>query len=124
MEPYEIIEKLKIVACILDLSTELEHVHNVFHISQFRKYVPDPKHIIITELVEVVENLMYEKRPVQILDYRVKQLRNKSILLVKVLWTNHNTSEATWETKEDMRSKYPYLFEVQTMFLSKYQFRG
>ena len=55
----------------LDLPTELKHVHNVFHISQLRKYVPDPQHIIIAEPVEVTENLMYEERPVQILDYRV-----------------------------------------------------
>ena len=96
----------------------------MFYISQLSKNVPDPNHVIITEPIEVVENLMYEERPVQILDCRVKQLRNKSIPLVKVLWTNHNSTEATWETKEDMRSKYPYLFEVQTMFLSKYQFRG
>ena len=34
IEPYEIIKKLNPVTYRLDLLTELEHVHNVFHISQ------------------------------------------------------------------------------------------
>jgi len=59
--PYEIIEKLNPVAYRLELPTELEHVHNVFHISQLRKYIPDPSHAIITEPVEIAENLMYEE---------------------------------------------------------------
>ena len=122
--PYEIIEKLNLVAYRLNLPIELEHVRNVFHVSQLQKYVPDSNHIIITEPVEIAKNLMYEEHPVQILDYRVKQLRNKSIPLVKVLWTKHNSSEVTWETEEDMRSKYPYLFEVRIMFLSNCKFRG
>jgi len=74
IEPYEIIEKLNPVAYRLDLPTKLEHVYNVFYISQLQKYVPDPNHIIIIEPVEIAENLMYEEHSVQILDYRVKQL--------------------------------------------------
>jgi len=61
---YKIIEKLSPVAYRLELPTELEHVHNVVHISQLRIYVPDPYHIIITERVELAEHLMYEERPI------------------------------------------------------------
>ena len=122
--PYEIIEKLNSVAYRLNLPTELEHVHNVSHIFQLRKYVPNPNRIIVTEPVEAAENLMYEEHPVQILDYIVKQLRNKSIPLVKALWANHDSSEATWKTEEDMRSKYLHLFAVRMMFLSNRKFRG
>jgi len=46
IRPYEIIEKLNPVAYHLDLLVEFEHVHNVFHISQLRKYIPDPDHSI------------------------------------------------------------------------------
>ena len=51
ISPYEIIDRLNPVAYWLDLPTELEHVHNVFHISQLRKHVPDLNHIIIAETV-------------------------------------------------------------------------
>ncbi|GFS30298.1 hypothetical protein Acr_00g0011230 [Actinidia rufa] len=53
------------------------------------------------------------RRPVRIMDSRVKQLRNKSIPLVKVWWENQTTAgEATWEKESDMRQKYPHLFEL------------
>ena len=58
--PYEIIKNLNPVAYKLDLSTELEHVHNGIHISQLRKYVPHPNYVIKVEPIEVAENLVYE----------------------------------------------------------------
>ena len=117
IRPYEIIEKLNPMAYWLNLSIKLEHVHSVFHISQLQKYVPDPNHIIRLKPIEVAENLAYEEHPIQILHCWVKQLRNKSIPLVKVLWANHDSLEATWETEEDKRNKYPYLFEVSSIVL-------
>jgi len=110
--PYEIIEKLNLVPYRLDLPIELEHVHNVFHIFQLKKYISYPSHTIVSEPIEITENLVYEERLVQILDRRIKELRNKQIPLVKVLWTNHTSQEVTWETEEEMKVKYPHLFEV------------
>ena len=112
IRPYEIIEKLNLVAYRLDLPVELEHVHNVFHISQLRKYISNPNHTIVSKPIEITEDLVYKERPVQILDCRTKQLRNKQIPLVKVLWTNHTSQEATWETEEEMKVKYPHLFQL------------
>jgi len=42
----------------------------------------------------------------------IKQLRNKQIPLMKVLWSNHTSQEATWETKEEMKAKSQQLFKV------------
>ena len=44
----------------------------------------------------------------QILGREEKELRNKTISLVKVLWRNHLVEEPTWEYQ--MRSQYPHLF--------------
>ena len=38
----------------------------------------------------------------KILAHEVKELKNKKILLVKVLWKNNKTEEATWEIEETM----------------------
>ena len=46
----------------------------------------------------------------QLLDRKVKKLRNKQILLVKILWRNHGVEEPTWEVEEEMQKKYPELF--------------
>jgi len=63
----------------------------VFHISQLRKYIPDPNHTIASEPIEITADLVYEEQPIQILDRRIKQLRNKQIPLVNVLWSNHTS---------------------------------
>ncbi|XP_074266238.1 uncharacterized protein LOC141588708 [Silene latifolia] len=41
---------------------------------------------------------------------KVRKTRNGETALVKVLWTNHNVEEATWETEASMRESYPHLF--------------
>ncbi len=85
-------------------------VHNVFHVSMLKKYVPDESHVLEQEPVEIHEDLSLEEKPVRILDYKIKTLRNKEIPLVKVLWRNQTFEEATWEREQDMRASYPELF--------------
>ncbi|KAK5832463.1 hypothetical protein PVK06_016265 [Gossypium arboreum] len=108
--PYEIVERIGPVAYRLSLPSELQRIHDVFHVSMLRKYRSDPSHIISTEDIEVRPDLSYEEEPVQILAREVKELRNKKVPLVKVLWRNHNVEEATWEPEETMRVQYPHLF--------------
>ena len=98
----------------LDLPPELSRIHNVFHICMLRKYVPHHSHVIRPEPVEIQSDLTYAAEPVQILSREVKQLRSKRIPLVKVLWPNQHREEATWERKDEMREKYPYLFDSGT----------
>lgn len=108
--PYEIIERIGKVAYRLALPLELAAVHNVFHVSMLRKYVPDPSHVLRHEPIQIQEDLTYEEQPVQILAREEKILRNKSIPLVKVLWKNHNVEEATWEREDKIKVLYPHLF--------------
>jgi hypothetical protein len=45
------------------------------------------------------------------MDRKEQQLRTKTIPIVKVLWQNHDVEEASWELEQEMRNRYPYLFE-------------
>ena len=85
-------------------------MHDVFHVSMLKKYIPDPSHILHQEPVEVSTDLTYEEKPVKILDREEKVLRNRTIPMVKVLWRNHSVEEATWEIESEMRKNYPGLF--------------
>ncbi|KAL0537619.1 hypothetical protein IC582_026602 [Cucumis melo] len=109
--PFEILERIGPVAYRLALPPSLSTVHDVFHVSMLRKYVPNPSHVVDYEPLEIDENLSYVEQPVEVLAREVKTLRNKQIPLVKVLWRNHRVEEATWEREDDMRSRYPELFE-------------
>ena len=75
-----------------------------------KKYYPDPTHILQPGEIEIDESLSYAAKPVQLLDRTVKQLRNKHIPLVKILWKNHGVEEVTWEVEEEIQKKYPDLF--------------
>ena len=82
----------------------------MFRSSMLRKYIPDPSHVLETPEIELRDDLSYEEQPVQILGREEKELFNKTISLVKVLWRNHLVEEATRERADQMRSQYPHLF--------------
>ena len=109
--PFEILERVGQVAYKLALPPKMSGVHNVFHIGMFKKYVRDPMHIIDYNDIEVSENATFHERPVKILDYEVKKLRNKEIPLVKVQWSHHGKGDASWELEAEMREKFPKLFQ-------------
>jgi hypothetical protein len=111
--PFEILERVGPVAYRLALPPDLSGVHPVFHISMLRKYLYDPSHVISNEDVQLDENLSYTEHPVAIIDKEVRRLRSKDIVSVKVLWKGPSGEEATWESEEVMRTKYPHLFQNQ-----------
>ena len=108
--PFEVLDRIGEVAYRLAMPPSLSAVHNVFHVSMLRKYVSDPSHVLSYENLELDEDLSYEEKPVQILDRKEKVLRTKTIALVKVLWRNSKSEEATWELESDMRDRFPELF--------------
>ncbi|XP_057250721.1 uncharacterized protein LOC130591423 [Beta vulgaris subsp. vulgaris] len=77
-------------------------VHNVFHVSQLRKYVHDPSHILTYEPLRIDEPLSYEERPVRILDKREKVLRNQVIPLV---WEEKFSSQRSKEINQSQGKK-------------------
>ncbi|KAK2416602.1 hypothetical protein QL285_038986 [Trifolium repens] len=107
--PFQILRRVGPVAYHIALPPKLSNLHDVFHVSQLRKYYPDPSHVIEPETVELRDNLEYEALPVKIMDHRIKELRGKQIPLVRVVWDD-NTGDSTWEREEDMRQQYPHLF--------------
>ena len=75
-----------------------------------RRYRSEPSHVVFSEVIELRPDLTYEEEPAEILAQEVKELRNQRIPLVKVLWRNPKTEEATWESEETMLQQYPQLF--------------
>nr|XP_028954165.1 uncharacterized protein LOC114823032 [Malus domestica] len=107
---YMITEQVSKVAYRLELPLELSKVHDVFHVSMLRHYVSDHSHVIPPQPLEINLDLTYDEKPVTILDWKDKELRNKTVHLVKVLWRNRSVEEATWETEDQMREIYQRLF--------------
>ena len=112
IDPFRILERIGLVTYRLELPSKLSRIHNVFHVSMLKKYVPNPSHILEIPPIELEEDLSFEVQPIAIIDQEMKQLRSKVIPMVKVLWRSVAIEEMTWETEASMRSHYPYLFDV------------
>ena len=54
-------------------------VHNILHVSLLQKADVDPSRVLPQVLVEVKEDLTLEVRPIKILDWGEKELRNKKV---------------------------------------------
>ncbi|KAH9763374.1 Endonuclease [Citrus sinensis] len=92
--PFEILDRVGNVSYRLALLPSLSRIHNVFHVSMLKKYVPDSSHVLDYKPLQLEEDLTYEERPIKILDKKIKEVRNKKIPLVK----------------EEMKNKHPELF--------------
>jgi hypothetical protein len=82
-------------------------IHNVFHVSQLKKYVQLPTEIIAEPELEIELDLSYQEYPSKVLDYKERSTRAKSIKIYKIQWSNHSEKEATLETEEFLRSNFP-----------------
>ena len=116
ISPYEVLERIGPMAYRLALPLKLAKLHDVFYVSMLRKYRYDEPHILLVEDIQVQPDFTFDEEPKAILDREVKQLRNKQVPLVKVIWQYHGMKEATWEPESTMRAQYPQLFSLGNNF--------
>ena len=107
--PFEILDRVGKVAYRVALPPNLSSIHNVFHVSQLRKCVKDPSAVVEPVELEIEDDLTYISRPITIVDRDVKQLRRKTVPLVKVQWSA-DENDVTWELEEKVRRLHPELF--------------
>ena len=109
--PFEILERIGVVAYRLALRPSMSGVHEVFHVSMLRKYTPDPAHVVDWGQIEVDTDVTFKKGPGCIVDSRDQVLRRKTVRLVRVLWWHYGVEESTWEREDTMRATYPFSFK-------------
>ena len=94
--PFEILERVGERAYRLALPPSLAGVHPVFHVSQLRRYVPDPNHVLDHSELEVASDHTFVEEPRHILDRQVKKLRRREIPMFETCWARRTVEEATW----------------------------
>ncbi|XP_058774822.1 uncharacterized protein LOC131649094 [Vicia villosa] len=70
--PYYILQGIGEVAYRIALPPSFVNLHDVFHVSQLRKYIPDPSHVVQEDDVQVRDNLTVKALRVQIGDREMK----------------------------------------------------
>jgi hypothetical protein len=66
--PFKIIDRKGEVTYQLELPPQLSDVHDVFHVSQFKKYLRVPKEQLPMEELDLGGDLTYSERPVKVLN--------------------------------------------------------
>ena len=107
--PYEIIKVVSDQAYKLKLPQNLK-VHNVFHVSLLKPYVPSPDHLLDIEQIVLPSQGVLELQPDYILETRERKLRNRMISEHLVKWKDYPEEDATWEDETTLSRDYPQLF--------------
>nr|GEV41886.1 retrotransposon protein, putative, Ty3-gypsy subclass [Tanacetum cinerariifolium] len=81
---FEIIEKVGLVAYMLDFPKELDSVHDTFHVSKLKKCLADPTLQVPLDEIQVDVKLNFVEKPVEILEREFKKLKHSRIAIVKV----------------------------------------
>ena len=88
--------------------------------SLIRKFVPEGVSYVEIRTSRFRQKVLEEEMPERILDHRVRQLCNKIVLLVRILWSESGTEEVTWGTGAKMLRLFPSHFRpsfwVETYF--------
>jgi len=93
--PFEILERIGVVAYRLALPPSLDKVHDVFHVSMLRKCLSDPDQMVELQPLQFEKDLSYTEHPIKILDVQERQLRNRTQRFLKIQWSRHSEREAT-----------------------------
>jgi hypothetical protein len=119
--PFKIFEKRGEVAYQLELPPQLSDVHDVFHVSQLKKYLRVPEEQLTMEDLDA-KDLSYQEYPIKILETSERVTRNKKIMLCKVQWSHHTEEEATWEREEEWKAEFPNFFSDPSESRGRYSF--
>jgi hypothetical protein len=105
--PFPILEKCGMVAYKLKLPPSLAGVHDIFHVSQLKKYLKAPVDVVLPEVAPFEIDLTYPEHPIKILDQKSRVTRHKMIKFYKVQWSNYTVEEAIWESEDFLHSRHP-----------------
>ncbi|KAJ9547259.1 hypothetical protein OSB04_019802 [Centaurea solstitialis] len=83
--PFEITERIGLVAYRLKLPKELNGIHDTFHVSNHKKCITDESQVVPLEEVYVDKTLHFVEEPIEILDREVKKLKWSRIPIVKMI---------------------------------------
>ncbi|GKA17539.1 hypothetical protein Tco_0697376 [Tanacetum coccineum] len=82
--PFEILERIGLIAYRLRLPKELNSVHDTFHVSNLKKCLADANLHVPLDEIKVDKTLCFVEEPVEIMDQEIKKLKHRKIVLVKV----------------------------------------
>ena len=69
--------------------------------------------------IKLKSDLVFDEKPVVVIDRKEQVTRNRVVKFYKVLWSNHGEEDATCETEDYLKEVYKTFFENQKAFKSQ-----
>ncbi|GJZ13065.1 putative reverse transcriptase domain-containing protein [Tanacetum coccineum] len=105
-----IISKVGTISYRLELQEQLSRVHSTFHVSNLKKCISDETLTISLDEIQIDDKLHFIKELVEMMDRKIKLLKQSRIPIVKLCWNSKRCPEFTWEREDQIQKKYPHLF--------------
>ncbi|GKB90405.1 putative reverse transcriptase domain-containing protein [Tanacetum coccineum] len=81
---FKVLERVGAVAYNLEVPQELSRVHNTFHVSNLNKCYADEPLAVPLDGLHIDDKLHFVEEPVEIMDHKVKRLKQSRIPIIKV----------------------------------------
>jgi len=78
-----------------------------------KKCLHVPKERVEVRDIKLKSDLVYEEKPVAVVDRKEQVTCNRVVKFYKVLWSNYGEEDATWETEDYLKEVYKTFFENQ-----------
>nr|GEU87332.1 hypothetical protein [Tanacetum cinerariifolium] len=91
----KVLAKLRTVAYRLGLPQQLSRVHSTFHVSNLKKCLFDEPLAVLLDEIHIDDKLRFVEEPVEIMDRKVKRLKQSHIPIIKVRWNSKRDPEFT-----------------------------
>jgi hypothetical protein len=104
---FPILKRCGLVAYRLQLPETLSAVHNVFHVSQLKKFLRVPDRTIDVVDVTLESDLTYSEHLIRVLDQKDMITRIRTLKFYKIQWNQHTEDDATWETQDFLEKNFP-----------------
>nr|GEU76455.1 putative reverse transcriptase domain-containing protein [Tanacetum cinerariifolium] len=96
--PFKIYAKVGTVAYRLELPKQLSRIHSTFYVSNLKKCLSDEPLAISLDEIHVDDNLNFIEEPIEIMDRKVKCLKQSRIPIVKDVIKNGNSFKPVAQT--------------------------
>nr|GEW50559.1 putative reverse transcriptase domain-containing protein [Tanacetum cinerariifolium] len=108
--PFKILARVGPVAYTLQLPEKLKGIHNTFHVLNLKKCLAKGDIVVLMDDIQLDGKFHVIEEPVEIVDRKVKRVKQSRIPIVKVHWNSQRGPKFTWERGDQIKKKYPHLF--------------